>query len=332
MTTPDVANHVQEYSSPLRISSDAVELRDLVYPMADVKSVDIVSVPLNKGLWEYGGSFYEIVGALQLGRLWEDSKVWEGRVGASELALLLAATGAYVAIDYLLRWLHKRATKTWRYVYAAQLDTEYGKTFIAVAHDKTYIEKIAMTVATAITRHQESAQSTAAPQLMESPETPVIYENYFRIDDGNISITGWSTPLSEVKYANLRRLSPGNVFSVYAPWMLVPYLVVFVLMRLTFTLPDLTIVPIGYALVIALLLFLAWRTERRMRRKRGVPTANYIYVGNVTVTGGDIPALVSMDYGFVQKFVSCVKEAVSRHKASTRRPASTNRPSQRTTT
>jgi hypothetical protein len=329
MNTETKETGVQQYSSPLRISSEAVELRDITYPMSDVKAAKVMPVATNYGLWSNGIRFYDIVGAIEVVRLWADSRIWEVQVDAQRLALPAAATVAYLFVAYLLRWLYDKISKKWHSIYAAYLMTEYGWTFIAASYDKAYVEQIVATVTATLEEHRKKTPSaaqaeSAAPTSGQGADlfssgllqTPVVYENYFRLDDINISAPDLSMPISNVLRASITKVYGGKNFVVEDVWWPVLFLLLTAAMRALFIVGSATVLAVVYVPVAAIIIFLVWNADIKKRPKKRAPTANYIYIGKLHMPGKSMHALVSIDYGLADKFVSSVNEAARKHKAS----------------
>jgi hypothetical protein len=343
MNTGSTETGVQQYSSPLRITSEAVQLRDVTYPLAAIKSAGISGAATDEGFWSYGLLVFDVGGSLQVGTLAAELRVWEMRASGQDMAYLLAVAGAYLAIAYLLRWLYARSRKKWQYVYAAELDTDYGKTLIAASLDKTYIEQIVANVSAALARHgggtpfnavegpgATPASSNAASEEAGAAQEGVVYDNYFRIDGSHVSVPGWSTAISEVRHASKKKLEARSLDQRRSPWDPVACLALGVILKTQNELfgPDLLFyILAGLVIVAAILLFVVWWTTGRDKPKTSLPTFDQIYVGKLIAGGRDVPTLISIDQGFVDQFISSVKEAVSNHKASTGRSPSATRSS-----
>lgn len=349
MNTSTRATRFQQYSSPLRISPEAVELRDITYPMADVKSVEVqtVAAVTNRDSWHIGILLFDTLAGLQLAYSWVDSRVWEGRVDALMLAILVVGTIAYLLIDYLLRWLYKRRKKQVMQLYTADLDTEYGRSVIAASRDRAYVEEIAATITAAIAENRKTRQSSAQQQSVmhttghaaeapskEAVPTPVVYENYFRIEGGNISTPEWSTPISNLRSASLittpgRGNWDGNHTILSPLW----YLGMGFLLRLQLTFGGayFYVLLAVCGVILAVFRLTAWRETRKMGLKKGVPTVHTVYIVKLDVTGDvtghEERTLLTIDYGFADKFVSSVNEAVRKHKASAGRSTRTTKSS-----
>ncbi|HYP39450.1 MAG TPA: hypothetical protein VEX13_03740 [Chloroflexia bacterium] len=331
MNTRTRATRVQQYSSPLRISPEAVELRDITYPMADVKSVEVqtVAAVTNRDSWHIGIILFDTLAGLQLAYSWVDSRVWEGRADALTLAILITGTIAYLLIDYLLRWLYKRRTKKVMHIYTADLDTEYGRSAIVASRDKAYVEEIAATIAVAIAENRKTRQSSAQQQSVmpapghaaeahskEAVPTPVVYENYFRIDESSVSTPEWSTPISNLRSASLiaapgRSNWDGNHVILSPLWYLGIGLVIWLQTVLDSRYVNALISMFGVILVAFYVM-----AKSKNRLKKEVPTVHTVSVVKLDVKSNEELTLVTIDYGFADKFVSSVREAVRKHKAS----------------
>lgn len=331
---------VQQYSSPVRISSEAVELRDITYRMSDVKSAEVMPVTAKDDAWSTGIRFFDIVGALEVVRLWMDSRIWEVRVDSQYMAVLVAATGTYLFVAYLLRWVYNRISKERSNIYAAYLMTEYGGTFIAASYDKAYIEQIVATVTAAIKEHRKKTPSAVqeespayssgqeASSFSSSPlQTPVVYENYFRLDDFNISAPDVSMPISNVRHASITKVYGEKNSVLFDPWWPVLFLLGTAALRALFAFGSATVLAFASLPIAAILIFMVWKADIKKRPKKSVLTANYIYIGKLHMPGKSLHAVVSIDHGFVDKFVSSVNEAIRKHKASAGRSTRTTKSS-----
>ncbi|HEY0070130.1 MAG TPA: hypothetical protein VGE04_09210 [Chloroflexia bacterium] len=316
VNTNATAIAVQHYSSPLRITAEAVELRDIAYPLPAIKSAEVIQVATNKGNWDFGIFFFDIFGSFLVGDVLLELRIWERPVTAQDLARLFATAAAYLLIAYLLRWLYKRRRKSWPYIYTADLSTDYGRTMVAASSDKTYIENIVSNVSAAIAGHLEA---------------PVTYDNYFRVDDSKVSVPGWSAPISDIKSASRTKLQGRNYYLATAAWQPVVILVLGATIKVQAKLLDPNFFPAVWGTLIAILLFANWWVSGRKRVKGGVPTINHIHVGWVYTGGNTVPVLMSIDYGFVDKFVTSINETVRKRSASTRKPTNSTRSTRSTT-
>ena len=335
-TTAPITEGTDLFRSSLRVTSEAVELRDITYPISSIKSVEVLPVVANKGDWGFGIYFFDMVGSLQIGNLAVDLRIWELQVTAQGWAILFSAVAAYLFMAYLLRWLYNRSRKYWRYIYAADLNTDYGRTLVAASHDEIYITHIVSTINAALAelrkvKHltgegesgDKALSGNAALHNGQSLRTPMLYDNYFRISD-YVEVPGWSALLSDVRYANKTRLEGRDNHFGIRPWQPLLFLVFGVTIKTGSRLfPDPLFIAVSIVMAIIILLSLWARSKNKL--KKGPQTIDYIYIARLGVAGNDMPVLISVDHGFVDKFVTSITEVVRKRTASTRKPTSSIR-------
>lgn len=333
-TTAPTAEGTNLFRSPLRVTSEAVELRDITYPMSAIKSVEVLPVVTNKGGWEFWIFLFDMVCSLQIGDLAVEQRVWEMRMTGQDVVILVSAVAAFLSISYLLRWLYKKAHEKWQYIYAADLNTDYGKTLVAASHDRTYIAHIVATISAALVKHRQitkpareetpgnnSPVNAAGLQHTQSLQTTALYEHYFQIGDGYVEVPGWSAAMTDVRYASKRKIEGrNNDFSV-RPQRPLEFLAMGVTLKIGIELsPDLFFTMLSIALAIIIVISLWARSRSKLQK--GPRTIDYIYIASLGVAGKDVPVLISIDHGFADKLVSIVNEVIGRRGASTRKPES----------
>jgi hypothetical protein len=312
------------------------------YPLSSIRSVEVLPVVTNKGGWEFGIFFFDMAGSLQIGSLAVDLRIWELNVTAQDLAILFSAVAAYLFIAYLLRWLYKRSRENRQYIYAADLNTDYGRALVAASHDRTYITHIVSTISGALAEHRkverlngegesgaEALSSDAALQNGQSLQTTALYDSYFRISD-YVEVPGWSAPLSNVRYASKAKLEGRNNNFGIGPWQPLFSLVFGVTIKIGSKLfPD--PLYIAFSIVVAIIILIGLWARSKNKLKKGPQTIDYIYIARLGVAGNDIPVLISVDHGFVDKFVRSINETVRKRSASSRKPTSSTRSTRSTT-
>ncbi|MDQ3703828.1 MAG: hypothetical protein M3437_01150 [Chloroflexota bacterium] len=323
------------FRSPLRITADAVELRDIAYPMSSIKAAEVLPVVTNRGGWGFGIFVFDMFGSFQVGNVAVELRVWEGRPAAQEWVLLFTAASAYLLVAYLLRWLYKRSQRNWQYIYAASLDTNYGMTMVAASHDGTYIARIVADINAALAAHKEVVKPPARKedgwktfdsgptrQDHKSTHAPILYDNYFRISDSYVEVPDWSAPLADVRYAAKSKLEGWPSFSGIDPRRPLVFLTMGVTLKIGFELwRDVTMIAV--AILVAMLILLALWGRRKSKDEKELPTMDYVYIALLSVAGKDVPAIISTDRGFVDKLVSSINEIVQERRTPTRRPTST---------
>ena len=314
MNTVTATENTQQYHSPLSISTEAVALRDITYPMSAIKSAEVIPVVTNKGSWDLVIFVVLFTAGNRIARMAVEMRYWELQLTPQEWLRLLGTAGAFLALAYFCMWIDREARKRWRYIYAADLVTDYGKTLVAASHDRSYVEHTVATINETLTRSRETAKGTSEriDEGAESADAPVVYDHYFRLDDNSASISGWSVPLDDVRYASKAKLEGRNYQQENwnKAWLPPLYLLGFMTFDTLVRIGGPIFLGIVAVLGFGLMAFSIWKSDLRVKGK--VPLIKYIYIVRLGVAGEDVPAIISIDHGFVDKFVTSVQETIKR--------------------
>ncbi|HEX8229977.1 MAG TPA: hypothetical protein VF826_11790 [Chloroflexia bacterium] len=181
-TAPLTRHHVQYLSSPVRITTSVIELRDRLLPLEDVESAEVVKVVSGKESWDRWLGWIIWLGLFGSVSRLVRPEIWQLGLPQQVLVELGIVTLVLLVVAPIVRWFYSRASEGWRTYYVPRLSVPKGVVTLAAFED----EQRAVEVVKAIEEAQ--ARSAASPGL--EPETLYHLDNVVEISDQGVAING----------------------------------------------------------------------------------------------------------------------------------------------
>lgn len=314
-TTP----HTLQISSPIRVTGEAVELRDRAYPIHEIESAQVVEVVPSQTTWNnriVGTAIYTLVFAT---RSFVEQRPWASNGLAGIVAWFLPVVAVILIIATCVWIWYRVSRKNWQHMYVASLDMTLGKTAIAASYDQRDVENIVAEVSRALAQaHSKPQPSLDAPADLRgdvNTDLPnVLYsnENSIYIDSNHLTVEGsYSLPVSRLRFTRISQAEPKS------PTKLASSIQSVILGGITVAIMSLVIASdkshyAGWILGIICLFVLARFLFIFLRRDKARPQfepLTTIYICTFT-TDINNPGLVSVDKGYIDRFAVSVNAAV----------------------
>ena len=214
-TTIPTTGDTQSFRSPLRVTSEAVELRDRSYPLGEVRSAQVVKVRADSLGLRLGimAMFYFLGTALVLlvryfvqisqngAPLFQLPSGYSAFTANSDSTLRTTFFVFVIAGLLGLYVLSRVRSIKGRYLYAANLRSPFWSTIIAASRDEQPVVQVVASVNMALKEKAGGIQ--AAPSQTQGSEPEVYYEsdNAVTVDDNWVELPGKSYPLASLHFA-----------------------------------------------------------------------------------------------------------------------------------
>lgn len=321
-TTAPTTEGTRLFRSPLRVTSEAVELRDRAYPLQEIKSAQVVKVRADSLTLRLGimALAYFLGTALVLlaryltqvtrngAPLFQLPQGYSAFTADSDSTLktiifmlaIAALVGLFVA--------SKLRSISGRYLYAANLRSPFWSSIIAASREEKAVGQVVAAVSMAL--RERSGNIHPAPNTPHTPAEPEIYyqdENAVSINDTSLEVQGKSFPVSSLHFATAYPVVGQSIRDTFTSTGLVG--LAFGALNGISSDPQVREVP-WVPLIIYLLagaaisgfLFL-------VNKRKGGPLA-IIHVCWVRTAREDTVAFTSIDQGYTEQVVRAINEAV----------------------
>jgi hypothetical protein len=325
-TTAPTTNGTRLFRSPLRVTSQAVELRDRKYPLQEIRSAQVVkvradSLGLRLGIMALA---YFLGTALVLlvryftqiaangAPLFQLPQGYSAFTADSDSTLktmifvlaLAALMGLFVA--------NKLRSLSGRYLYAANLRSPFWSTIVAASRDEAPVGQVVSAVKQALREKADATQPSSGENATQEGAGPEVYyqdENTVSIDDTWVELPGKSYPVAGLHFATAYPVVGQSIRDTFTNSGLVG--LAFGVLNGLSSDPQVREVAWGplvvYLLagaVISGLLFL-------VNKRKGGPLA-IIHVCWLRTAHEDAIAFTSIDQGYTEQVVRAINETVHR--------------------
>ncbi|HYP39451.1 MAG TPA: DUF6232 family protein [Chloroflexia bacterium] len=318
-TTAPTTEGTRLFRSPLRVTSEAVELRDRAYPLQEIKSAQVVkvradSLSLRLGImalaYFLGTALVLLVRYLtQIAQngapLFQLPQGYSAFTANSDSTLQTIIFMLAIAGLVGLFVASKLRSISGRYLYAANLRSPFWSSIIAASKEEKAMGRIVAAVSMALRERSGTSAPTA-----QTPAEPEIYyqdENAVSINDTSLEVQGKSFPVSSLHFATAYPVVGQSIRDTFTSTGLVG--LAFGALNGVSSDPQVREVP-WVPLIIYLLagaaisgfLFL-------VNKRKGGPLA-IIHVCWVRTAREDTVAFTSIDQGYTEQVVRAINETV----------------------
>lgn len=324
-TTEPTAPRPVYFGTSLRVTTQAVELRDRSYGLDNVQSVQVTRVRSNGTMLVFlfmlaafvlGLLFFSLKIAIDAG-----SKIVETSFGIAGLLIGLAFNLALISGLVIF---YRTVMNGWHYIYVARLRRKRWHTDIAASFHTEPIDQVAVAVNQALSMiHNGGAPADLATLYYE--------EHSILVDDTLINVDGQVYPTNTVTYASMDTISaiPWYMLILNYIWTLV-FIGIYRAVSRNLSSEMALILLFGIAIALMLMLLVATRVLQRTNKDKDYPTTG-TYECKLHTADATMFGFVSVDKEYTRAAVDAVNAIARRQTASTRRPPSATRTSQRTT-
>ncbi|MDQ5824556.1 MAG: DUF6232 family protein [Chloroflexota bacterium] len=326
-TTVPTTNGTRLFRSPLRVTSEGVELRDRTYQLQEIRSAQVVRIradSLGLRLGVMACAYFLGTALVLLVRYFiqiaaNGATLFELPIGYTRTAtadsdstlgtliFMLALAGLMgLFVAFRLRSLGGR------YMYAANLRSPFWSTIIAASRDEEAMNEVVSAVQQALREKAQDAQSSAAANATRETARPQVYyenENTISIDDTWLELPGKSYPVASLHFAAAYPVMAQSIRDTFTNSGLIG--VAFGVFNGLTSDPQLRELPM-LPLVLYLLAGAAISVFLFMvNRRKGGPLA-IIHVCWIRTAYEDAVAFTSIDQGYTSQVVRAINETVHR--------------------
>lgn len=316
-TSPTLSNYTLQISSPIRVTSEAVELRDRQYPLRGIGAARVVRVrPDNFSVRLGAMAFAYCLGSLAVllvqyfaelvrngGQLFQIRSGYSLFTAASDntFKTILFVLAVLLVVGAFL--ISRLVSIGKNYLYAASLRSPLWGTTIAASQDRAPIEELVSAVNRAL---NEKRQGGVAG------ETSVYYDeqNAAGIDDTWLELPGNTYAVASLKFATSYTIQAQPLIDTIKSFGAVG-LLLGVLNALTGN-PTSNEIPWGPFVLYLALGALASGFILLVNRSRGGPLG-IIYVCHLRTVYEEVTAFISMDRVYTNSIVVAINRAVTRN-------------------
>lgn len=315
------------FGTTLRVTAEAVELRDRSYRLDTIRSARAAKVRSNRTMLAALVVFTAFVLpifyiSLRIVLDADPKFLWNG-FGIAAMLLGLAINAAFF-IGLVV--LYRSTMKGWHYVYLARVQRKLWYTDIAASLRPEPIDQVVFAVNQALNR----VSSGGAP-LPQEPATLYYEEHSVRIEDDSLEVDGQAYPTGNVVYASHDAVSvtPWYILAFNHGWY---FLIIGIYSTLSRNLSSTAalVLIVGVAVGLVLIVLSAGRVVQHVNRDKH-PPIGVVYECKLHTAKETRLAFVSTDREFVKATADAVNTAVRKQPVSTRKHTSTTGPAQQTT-
>ncbi|HEX8600046.1 MAG TPA: DUF6232 family protein [Chloroflexia bacterium] len=318
---PPTGSSVQYFSSPVRVTTEAVELRDRSIPMDKVNHAKLIKVVPGGPSWGdwliTGGFFGSLLG---LGSLL-NSGIWQSGLHIEKLVELGVAALVIVAGVVVLRWLYLRASKAEEGLtyYAVILDLKKKSVTLAAYEDEQRAQELVNAV--------ENAKAGKDSTTHQGPETLYQADNTVAISHDGVTINNGAlipTWRLRVAYKNKIEASPStNITNIKTTFLKAVGVGAALALAATLARPFADVIGLYLALAcwsiigIGLIAtFISW-----LRDKERLQALDDIYVCRLRTDHDEFDALLTPDKQYIEAVMAAINSLVPRPNNRNRRTA-----------
>ncbi|HEX8229978.1 MAG TPA: hypothetical protein VF826_11795 [Chloroflexia bacterium] len=322
-TTPTSSDSTSYFGTTLRVTAEAVELRDRSYRLDSIRSARATRVRSNRLMLVFLVMFASFVVALiyySLQMVLAGNIIIIGTDLGNAAALVCLAFN--VAFVVGLAIFYRSTMKSWHFIYLARLQRKLWYTDIAASLHPGPITQVVAAVNQAL----EISRNEGA----QAESTTLYYEEHsVRVDDSVISVDGQDYPAGRFTFVSM---DPVNTL----PWYLlgVSYSGGYFLLYLyTAVSPDGPgefnfIAFAGFLTGVLLIALAAGRIIRHVNQDGGKPSGG-TYECKLHNVNETVVAFASVDREYTKAAVDAINVVVRKQTAVSGKRSSTTRPSQR---
>ncbi|MDQ3703826.1 MAG: hypothetical protein M3437_01140 [Chloroflexota bacterium] len=309
---PPTGTSGQYFSSPVRVTTGAVELRDRSISMDQVDRAKLIKVLPGRPSWEdwfiaggFFGSLYALGSLLNSG-------IWQSGLQGEELVELGVPALVIVAGAVVLRWLYLRASKAegWLTYYVVILDLKKKPVTLAAFGDEQRAQELVNAVENAkagkdSTTHQEAETLYQADNTVAISHEGVTINNGALIPAGRLRVAykgkiEISPPASitNIKTAFLKAVGAGAALALVTT-LARPFAEV---IGFYLALACWSILGIGLIAV-----FIQW-----LRDKERLQSLDEIYVCILRTDDDEFNALLTPDKQYIEAVIAAINSLVPR--------------------
>ncbi|MEA2573162.1 MAG: hypothetical protein QOH93_460 [Chloroflexia bacterium] len=217
-TTAPTTGDARLFRSPLRVTSEAVELRDRAYPIQEIRSAQVVkiradSLGLRLGIMAFayflGTALVLLVRYLMQiaangAPLFQLPQGYSAFTADSDSTLKTMLFVLAIAGLVGLFVASRVRSLSGRYLYAANLRSPFWSTIVAASREEAPVGQVVSAVKQALREKAESLQPSADTNATPEGAQPEVYyqeENTVSIDDTWLELPGKSYPVSSLHFA-----------------------------------------------------------------------------------------------------------------------------------
>lgn len=324
-TTPTPSPSATYFGTTLRVTTQAVELRDRSYRLDSVRSARATRVRSNRDTLV----FIFVLAAVMLLILYVSLRIvldadlnimWTG----FGIVALLVGLGFNLVLIICLIIFYRSAMKGWHYIYMARLQRTLWHTDIAVSFHPGPIDR----VVAAVNQGLKMVRNGDAPA---EPATLYYEEHSIRVEDSSMDVDGQVYSIDALRHA-----SSDPVRTL--PWylLILNYLGVFFAISIFNNISDdisaylRMSLFIGIGLSMLLVLLAVGRLIQHVNKDKQMPVGS-AHECKLHTASETFLIFVSIDREFSKAAVDAVNAAVRKHIPSTKRRQSATSTSQETT-